>query len=88
MHIAFSDYRNLTDRYGGRVFDKVCIPEIGCGARPPRLMAMNASGVDVLGGDLDAMAVLEYAEMGINGLFRDQSGIFDDLGLDAIEPEP
>ena len=51
-------------------------------------MAMNASGVDLLGGDLDAMAVLEYAEMGINGLFRDQSGIFDDLGLDAIEPEP
>ena len=53
LHNALADYRTLTSKYRSGTFDDCRVLEIGFGARPLRLMAMNALGMDATGVDLD-----------------------------------
>ena len=53
LHNALEDYRHCLDRYGAKPLEKSKVVEIGFGARPLRLTAMNALGIDATGVDLD-----------------------------------
>ncbi len=53
LHDALDDYQGCLERYGAKPLEKCRVIEIGFGARPLRLTAMNALGIDATGVDLD-----------------------------------
>lgn len=53
LHAAIDEYREMAAAYAGRPLERARVLEIGFGARPLRLMALNALGVDVTGIDID-----------------------------------
>ena len=53
LHQALEAYRADLRKYAGENLDRSRVLEIGFGARPLRLTAMNALGIDAVGVDLD-----------------------------------
>jgi hypothetical protein len=53
LHDALDDYRHYLGLYGAKPLENSRVVEIGFGARPLRLTAMNALGIDATGVDLD-----------------------------------
>lgn len=53
LHEALDDYRRYLGKYGIKTLENSRVVEIGFGARPLRLTAMNGLGIDATGVDLD-----------------------------------
>lgn len=53
LHAALDEYRAYLGKYGSRTLESAKVVEIGYGARPLRLTAMNGLGIDATGVDLD-----------------------------------
>lgn len=53
VHEAIDDYREFLGKYGVKSLEDSKVVEIGFGARPLRLTAMNGLGIDATGVDLD-----------------------------------
>ncbi|MDA0239005.1 MAG: hypothetical protein O3A84_03125 [Proteobacteria bacterium] len=53
LHETLDDYRELLGKYGTKSLENSRVVEIGFGARPLRLTAMNGLGIDATGVDLD-----------------------------------
>ena len=53
LRAAIDEYRTMAETYGTTPLERARVLEIGFGARPLRLMALYAMGIDVTGVDID-----------------------------------
>ncbi len=58
LHEALDEYRLFLGKYGAKTLESSRVVEIGFGARPLRLTAMNSLGIDATGVDLDRPIIL------------------------------